>query len=154
MTRPSWDETWLSVADVIAQRSLCVRTKVGAVVVGPNQRVVSTGYNGHPSGFPANNSACTKWCPRPGKIPTESYDSCFSVHAELNALLYAERRDYQDGSLYVTSSCCWDCSKAVANSGISIVVMKIDWKAEAHRRPERSIQFIEQCGLDVVLVEK
>ena len=61
--RQTWDETWLSVAQVIARRSLCVRDQVGAVIVSQSNRIIATGYNGPPATFGANGP-CTNWCTR------------------------------------------------------------------------------------------
>src|SRR5262245_13898137 len=74
--RPTWDETWLVVADAIALRSVCSRSQVGAVIVSPTNRIVATGYNGPPSGWipdtagklaempPDFYTNCAHWCPR------------------------------------------------------------------------------------------
>lgn len=64
VTRPTWDATWLAVATTMATRSLCVRDQVGAVIVDARNRVVATGYNGPPTGFPHEDRSCRAWCPR------------------------------------------------------------------------------------------
>lgn len=137
----------MNVADVISQRSLCDGRSIGAVIVDPHNRVVSTGYNGQPHGYDTLGETCKAWCPRvrSGRR-TLDYSNCISVHAEANALAFADRRSYEGGTLYVTSACCWDCGKLVSNSGIARVVMRI-WSADRHRDPERTIAFMEQCGL-------
>ena len=68
--RPSWDETWLSVARTVARRSLCSRDQVGAVVVSATNRLLETGYNGPPSGFQTDLQPCTEWCLRANPEPT------------------------------------------------------------------------------------
>ena len=151
MTRPSWDQTWMKVADVIAQRSRCDGRMIGAVIVDTTNRIVSTGYNGAPHGYEVNEG-CKAWCPRMrGNHRTLDYSNCLSVHAEANAIAFADRRNYEGGSLYVTSACCWDCGKLVANSGIYRVVMRM-WNADRHRDPERTIGFLEECGLEVTVL--
>jgi len=66
--RATWDETWLGVARQVAFRSLCVRDRVGSVVVDTHNRVVATGYNGPPAGFAPDiiggDVTCASWCPR------------------------------------------------------------------------------------------
>lgn len=64
MFRPNWDDTWLEVANVVAKRSLCVRDQVGAVIVSATNRIISTGYNGPPSGFEHDEHPCSQWCTR------------------------------------------------------------------------------------------
>lgn len=63
-SRPTWDEVWLRVAAEVATRSLCVRDQVGAVIVDPGNRIVATGYNGPPAGFPHMDLTCDRWCSR------------------------------------------------------------------------------------------
>jgi dCMP deaminase len=64
VTRPSWDDTWLAVAQQVAQRSLCTRAQVGAVIVTADNRVIATGHNGPPAGFDHGGLRCTEWCER------------------------------------------------------------------------------------------
>ena len=141
----------MAVAHVMGRtRSHCSRRGVGAVVVGPNQRIVSTGYNGSPAGYETTGN-CASWCPRAtSQNPSAAYTDCLSVHAEVNALIYADRRLYEGGTLYVTSTVCWDCAKIVANSGIKRVVMHVDSERDIHREPERTVQFMRDCGLEVI----
>lgn len=116
--RPDWDSYWLEVATAVAKRADCTRRLAGAVVVDPFNRIVSTGYNGAPSGAPGCLTAGA--CPR-GRMeldevePGSSYDtgsgSCIAVHAEANALLHGDATRYRGGTLYVTS--------LVRNGGLS-----------------------------------
>lgn len=152
-TRPSWDEIWLSVADDMATRSLCEGRQVGAVIVSAQNRIVATGYNGPPAGLRTDDKPCREWCLRQKNrregIDALSYGlSCPTVHAELNALVFADRRDYEGGTIYVTAACCQDCAKVVANSGVARVVMRVDERDE-HREPSATIDFIRECGIDV-----
>lgn len=123
MRRPTKDETFLAVAKVIGARSLCESRKVGAVIVDRNGRIVATGYNGPPAGFEHGNAPCAEWCERRQKRAHASpdYRACPSVHAEMNALLYADRAAVEGGTLYITHPPCVDCSKVIANSGVSEV---------------------------------
>ena len=153
MKRLDWDTVWMNVAYSIGERSRCDSRRVGAVIVTPNNRPVAVGYNGPPSGMPLpGDISCSDFCPRRmNNDMTQAYDNCVTVHAELNALLFADRREYEGGTLYVSSSTCWDCGKVVANSGVSRVVMDIDEDRDKHRNPRRTIEFLRTCGIDVVL---
>jgi dCMP deaminase len=140
----------MQVAFVVAKRSVCVRSKVGAVIVSPQQRVISTGYNGQPAGMPAG-SACSEWCPRSRKPEDElakDYTDCRSIHAEMNALMYSNRSDHKDGTLYVTTPPCWTCGKAISNSGIKRVVI-VNKDDAYHRDPDKTINFMRDSGLAV-----
>lgn len=121
------------------------------MIVTESNRPVAAGYNGPPSGWKLpDGSTCQDWCPRAAEgLQTRSYDNCVTVHAEVNALMWSDRRDYAGGTLYVTSAICWDCGKAVANSGLSRVVCKVDMARDLHRDPMRTINFLRDCGLDV-----
>jgi dCMP deaminase len=125
MRRPSWDEWGLLIAKAVSARADCTRRQVGAVILDANHRVVATGYNGAPPGA----TGCLEGgCPRGRRsyedVPAfTDYDNCISNHAEVNALLYADRSKAEGGTLYVTDAPCFGCSKVIANSGIDRVVV-------------------------------
>jgi dCMP deaminase len=151
VTRPTWDETWLNVADIVGKRSRCSRAQVGAVIVGRDQRIVATGYNGPPSGMMLQ-SMCENWCPRAKHEPQGSdYSDCVSIHAELNALMYVDRSRCEGGTLYVNSAMCWGCAKAVSNSGIYRVVMVVH-TGEEYRQPDLSADLLRSSRLEVTVL--
>jgi dCMP deaminase len=114
MSRPSWPEYFMSIAEVVASRSPDPKTKVGSVLV-KNNRIASTGYNGAPAGFNG-----TDWT-------TESkYQHV--VHSELNCLLYAGIDKSQGATLYVTHSPCCECAKAIAAAGVSEVYYRTQYR--------------------------
>lgn len=117
--RPDWDHYFLGIAQAVSLRSDCERDKVGAVVVGSDRRVRSTGYKGSPAGM----AGCST-CPRRTSdvAPGSCYDNCVAIHAELNALLYCDRSDLPGSTLYVTREPCYGCYKAVWASGVFRVV--------------------------------
>jgi dCMP deaminase len=169
--RVSWDATWITVALVIAERSLCSRDQVGAVVVSANNRIVSTGYNGPPAGFNHRERRCTWWCDRALKalnpdlvkvtfddnsntvepVLASDYSDCPSLHAEANALSVCDRSVREGGTIYVTSHVCFACAKLVANSGLRRVVVRAELE-HAHRNSEESYALLFSCGLDVLVV--
>lgn len=121
--RPNWDEYFLKIAEVVAMRADCTRRQVGAVITREN-RIISTGYNGAPSSKPGclTESACPRGGMTYGEQPKDvGYDNCISIHAEVNAILYA-RTDLRDCTLYVTHKPCVACSKVIEGSGINKVV--------------------------------
>lgn len=127
--RPDWNAWGLDVAQAIAARADCTRRKVGAVIVRPDHRIVSTGYNGAPSG----SRSCLKGhCPR-GKLTVEqikplvtSYDtgpgSCIALHAEQNALLRCDWDQMQDATMYVTCEPCPGCMRMILGTHLMRVV--------------------------------
>jgi deoxycytidylate deaminase len=99
-----------------------------------------------------NETNCGDFCPRGGSIDRgSSYSNCVSVHAEANALLFADRRDYAGGTMYVTNPCCWDCAKLVANSGVKCLVIKQSEQDE-HYDNDTSLNFIRSCEIEVRVV--
>jgi dCMP deaminase len=152
VTRPTWDEVWMDVAETIARRSLCSRAQVGAVIVSRAQRISATGYNG-PAASWTEPGNCINWCPRAqGRTELDgTYDSCPAIHAEANALLYVDRSHVEDGAIYITGACCMQCAKLISNSGISRVIMKIR-DIDIHRKPETVVSYLIKCGLDVTTI--
>lgn len=148
--RPGWDATWLTVADALAARSKCVNRQVGAVIVNADNRPVSVGYNGAPAGFPMNET-CVGTCARANGERGSSYGNCVSVHAEANALIFADRRHYEGGTIYVTNPPCFDCAKLISNSGITRVVACIS-DADSHADVFTPKAFLELTGVSVELV--
>lgn len=123
MSRPDWDEYFMGIAYAVAERSDCERSKVGAVVVN-NRRIRGTGYNGAPSGQPGCGT-----CPRrrSSVVPGSNYEQgeglCVAVHAEANALLYCNREDLIDATIYITREPCYACDKLIQAAG----VLKVVW---------------------------
>lgn len=123
MSRPSFDEYFLDIARVVATRSDCERSKVGAVVV-KDRRIRGTGYNGAPAGKPGCAS-----CPRrtSGVVPGAPYDGsdsgrCVAVHAELNAAIHCDREDLIGATMYLTREPCNGCMKVIEAAGIVEVI--------------------------------
>jgi len=151
MTRPTWDETWLAVADQVAQRSLCSRAKVGAVITDTTNQYMVPGYNGPPAGYQHGSQPCNVWCKRTTSLsPAPDYTDCYTIHAEANALLKSDYTKRHGGTIYVNSHVCWGCAKLIANSGLRRVVVRCD-EAAGHRNPMASYNFLLECGLEVQL---
>jgi len=149
MVRPDWDMTWMDIADVMARRSKCDGAQVGAVIVDATNRPVSTGYNGPPRNL-AVSGGCSGWCSRriAGDRGKEYGLSCPSIHAEANALMFADRRHIEGGTIYVNRAICADCAKLIANSGLVRVVMRIT-DEDMHRDPQKVCLFLAESGLQV-----
>ena len=153
LKRLSWDDTWLSVADIVSMRSRCTRAQMGAVIVSHDQHIVSTGYNGPAATWPEAGD-CMNWCERAqGKTPLDNmYDGCPAIHAEANALLYVDRSVSKFGTIYITSAPCTQCAKLISNSGICRVVCRLR-QADMHRRPYDVIDYLIRCGIEVLAIE-
>jgi dCMP deaminase len=151
--RPSWDETWIQVAETIGLRSRCSRSRLGSVIVSKEQRICATGYNGPAANWP-HLGECAGWCPRArGESPLDNmYDSCPAIHAEANALMYVDRSSVVGGTLYVTSAPCMQCAKLISNSGLARVVCRLR-KTDEHRRPLDVIKYLRDCNIIVDIIK-
>ncbi len=128
---------YLDLAEIVSQRTTCLRRRYGAVIV-KNDEVISTGYVGAPRG--RKNCTDLGYCIRQEMgIPRgERYELCRSVHAEANAIISASRDKMLDATLYLTgvevadgsyvsnSCCCSMCKRMVINAGIKEVVIRDD----------------------------
>lgn len=108
-----WDRRFLGLADLVGTWSKDPTRGVGAVVVAPSRRVVSTGYNGLPQGVHDHAERLE----RPAKYE-------LTCHAELNAILSCARHGASPlgCSIYTTFSPCVSCSLAIIQAGIQEVV--------------------------------
>ena len=116
----SWDEYFMGVAVLAAQRSKDPNTQVGACIVSPDNIILSTGYNGFPSGCSDDEYP---W-EREGNSNDTKYP--YVVHAELNAILNANGRSLKDAKLYVALFPCNECAKAIIQCGIREVIYLSD----------------------------
>jgi dCMP deaminase len=103
-----WHERFLTLAEHIAQWSKDPSTKVGAVIVDPQRRIVSTGYNGAPQSV-----SDVADVPRERKLMR-------TLHAEANAILFA-KRDLTGCTIYVTHHPCAHCAAMIIQAGITTV---------------------------------
>lgn len=128
--RPNPDTYYLGISQAVALRSNCLRRQVGAVIVCDG-RIVSTGYNGTPSGM-ANcfDGGCAR-CSSDSEQGA-GYMDCLCVHAEQNAIFLAARHGTRvDGStLYCTLRPCATCLKSAIQSGVNRCVFGEDWSGE------------------------
>lgn len=116
----SWDEYFMGVALLAAMRSKDPNTQVGACIVDGENRILSTGYNGFPSGCSDDEFP---W-EREGGFSETKYP--FVVHAELNAILNARGKNLTDSKIYVALFPCHECAKAIIQSGIKEIVYLSD----------------------------
>jgi len=138
--RPSWDEYFLNIAEVVSTRSTCPRRAVGAVLVRSRQ-ILSTGYNGAPRGM----AHCTeKGClMRDGHCVRAS-------HAEMNAIAQAALHGVrvEKATLYCTDKPCLICTKILINSGIKKIVYVRDYPDEI------ADSMLDEAGIEVMQFEK
>ncbi|MCD6117134.1 cytidine/deoxycytidylate deaminase family protein [bacterium] len=116
--RPSWDEYFMQITLLVAQRSTCLRRKVGAIIV-KDKRILATGYNGAPRNMPhCLDIGCLR--DKLGIPSGERHELCRGIHAEQNAIIQAATSGVNiEGSvLYCTNHPCVLCTKMIINAGI------------------------------------
>jgi len=120
--RPSWDQYFMQITQLVSTRSTCMRRQVGALLV-KDKNILATGYNGVPSGI--------RHCQEVGclreqlQVPSgERHELCRGLHAEQNAIIQAARHgvNIEGATLYCTDSPCIICSKMLINAGVLNVV--------------------------------
>ncbi|KAK0728643.1 cytidine deaminase-like protein [Lasiosphaeria miniovina] len=121
--RPSWDSYFMALASLAAQRSNCMKRRVGCVVVR-DKRVISTGYNGTPRGLlNCGEGGCGRCNDASAHRSGHGLATCLCIHAEENALLEAGRERVGGGAVLYCDTCpCLTCSIKIAQVGINEVV--------------------------------
>lgn len=126
--RPTWDDYFMSMALHLADRSNCIKLKVGALTQ-KNGRIISTGFNGTPK----NMINCFEGgCPRCHSNETQgkNLDSCFCIHAEENSIIEIGRDKLDGATMYVSFSPCLLCCKLIIQSGIKKVFYMYEYKSD------------------------
>ncbi|MFH1155889.1 MAG: cytidine/deoxycytidylate deaminase family protein [Pseudomonadota bacterium] len=122
--RPSWDEYFMGIAELVSTRATCIRRQVGAVLV-KDKRILCSGYNGAPSGVAhCDVTGCLR---QQMKVPSgEKHELCRGVHAEQNAIIQAACHgiSVQGAILYCTNQPCSICAKMIINAGIKQVIFR------------------------------
>ncbi len=120
--RPTLDQYFMDMTQLVKTRGSCPRRQVGAVIV-KDKRVLTTGYNGAPRNFPHPMDV---GCLRDElQVPKGMLaDICPCLHAEQNAILQAATTgvSIEGGDLYCTTQPCTQCSRMLANCGIKRVI--------------------------------
>jgi len=142
--RPSLDEYFMEIANVVAKRSTCLRQKVGALIV-KDKHILSTGYNGSPRGM--------EHCLDVGCLRDEMniasgtrHEVCRAVHAEQNAIIQCALHgaSTEGATLYCTHQPCILCTKMLINAGIRRVVFGQDYP------DEESMRYLRKAKIEVV----
>jgi len=143
MRRPSWDEYFMKMAALVAERSTCLRHNVGAIVV-KDKRVLTTGYNGAAAGV---KDCFELGCLRDelGIASGTRHEICRAIHAEQNAIIQAGLHgiNISGSTLYCTHTPCMICAKMIVNAGIKEVVSYQDYADQEARK------FLEEAGVEL-----
>ena len=133
-------DAYMKTAETFAELSSAVRLHVGAIVV-KDDRIISIGYNGMPSGWDNNCEYVIQYSDDTTELKTKPE----VLHAETNAIakLAKSTESGNGATLFVTHAPCLDCAKLVYQSGINSVFYRHNY------RNEDGIQFLEKAGVKI-----
>lgn len=141
--RPDWDTYFMTLASLAAERSNCMKRRVGAILVRDN-RILSTGYNGTPRHLLNCNEGGCSHC-NGTIVLSDDTDHCICLHAEENALLEAGRERVGIGSVLYCNTCpCLKCTIKIIQTGVTAVVYNLSYKVDA-----ASAQLFKQAGVQL-----
>ena len=137
-----WENAFMETAETFAELSSARRLKVGAVIVKDN-RIISIGYNGMPSGWDNNCENELKW-PNGDIQFLETKPEV--LHAEANAITKVAKSSEScyNADIYTTTAPCLECAKLIYQSGIK----KVYWRTP-HLRSRDGLDFLEKCGMEI-----
>lgn len=140
--KPKHQTAHMKAAYIYAELSHARRLKVGALIV-KDDRIISIGYNGMPSGWDNNCEDVVQHSDDTTSLKTKPE----VLHAEMNALMKLARSNESglDASMFVTHSPCIDCAKGIYQAGIKEVYYANEYRDTA------GVDFLQKCG---VLVKK
>ena len=143
----------MEVAKTFANLSSAKRLQVGAIVV-KDDRIISIGYNGMPSGW---DNVCEECCDGGGPVGAGCYhDHCTGpktkpevIHAESNAIskLARSSESGEGATMFITHAPCMDCAKLIYQSGISTVYYDTEYRAT------EGVEFLRKSGISVTCVK-
>lgn len=142
--RPTRDELYLRMAELVATRGTCIRRQVGCVLVDDRGRVLATGYNG----VAAGRAHCNEGNPCPGACAPsgEGLDACEAIHAEQNAILLL-RDPWAVDTVYVTVSPCVSCIKLLLGTSARRIVTR-----QIYPHPQ-SLEWWSEAGRELVVLQ-
>ena len=146
--RPSWDEYFMSIAELIGSRATCARGRTGCVIVRDRQILV-TGYVGSPVGMPHCDEVGHEMHKVINDDGTESEHCIRTVHAEQNAIAQAAKLgvSVNGATVYSHMMPCYVCGKILINAGIKKFVANKDYHASA-----KSKKLFSEAGIELVIM--
>jgi dCMP deaminase len=145
--RPSWEEYFMGITTLVAKRSTCRRRAVGAILV-KDKRILSTGYNGAPSGI---RHCLDIGCLREDMMVAsgERHELCRGIHAEQNAIIQAAFHgvSIRGATLFCTNLPCVICAKMLINAGITKIYYQSGYADRL------SNEMFEESGIEIIRLD-
>ncbi len=142
------DKNFINIAHEIASASKCVSKQVGAVIV-KDGRILSTGYNGTPTGY----INCSNYWKEEYTKEHHEWSKTYEIHAEMNALIWAARKgiSIEDATIYVTLEPCSECSKNLIAAGIKRIIYDKEYE---YTNSNIISKFIKDNGVEIEQLKK
>jgi dCMP deaminase len=146
--RPSWDEYFLQIAEMVGERGTCDRGRAGCVIA-KDKRIISSGYVGAPMGLPHCDEVGHEMHSVIDENGQESKHCIRTAHAEQNAICQAARFgiSVDGGTIYCKMTPCYACAKMIINAGIRRVVCNKDYHTSG-----RSKDIFKEAGVEYILM--
>jgi len=160
--RITWQEYFLKVLDATALRASCDRGKSAAIIVKDN-RLISSGYVGAPSGIPSCDEVGHQLIKR-FEMPIEDWSDSIIInnrdfsthcvktcHSEINAIINAARNGVSTlgATMYITMTPCKNCSMAIIQAGITKVIAKNKYQKDTESR-----QLLKEAGVELITLNE
>ncbi|MFD1256441.1 deoxycytidylate deaminase [Mucilaginibacter terrae] len=150
MSKLSFDQIFMNLANDFARRSHCVKAQVGAVLT-KDTRIISVGYNGPPAG---THNCDIEW-PENG-CPRDARGSCsLALHAEENTILYAVKNGarLEGATMYTTLSPCLPCARLIFSAGITKVYYQHSYAEYKGLPSDEGVDFLKRFGVEALKFE-
>ncbi len=146
--RPSWDEYFIKLAEMVGTRGTCDRGYAGSIIT-KNKRILATGYVGAPVGLPSCDEVGHEMHTVTQEDGTISKHCIRTGHAEQNAINNAARVGIavEGGTLYCKMTPCYKCAQSIINTGIVRVVAMKDYHGGS-----RSKEIFKEAGVSFELL--
>ncbi|MDE1874658.1 MAG: cytidine/deoxycytidylate deaminase family protein [Patescibacteria group bacterium] len=147
--RPSWDEYFMKIADVVGERATCDRGR-SSCLIAKDKRILVTGYAGAPAGVAHCDDVGHEMHTVIHEDGTQSKHCIRTAHAEQNAIANAARKGVaiEGATLYCNMTPCYTCAKMIINAGIVRVVAKKDYHAG-----RRSKEVFKEAGVTLEILD-
>lgn len=147
--RPSWDEYFIKIMEMVGSRGSCDRGRSGCVITREN-RIIATGYVGSPIGLPHCDEVGHEMHTIIHEDGTQTRHCIRTTHAEQNAICEAARMGIPllGATLYCTMNPCYTCAKMIINCGIKRVVSAKEYHASA-----RSKEIFKEAGIEFAVLD-
>lgn len=148
--RPSWDEYFMKITDMVGSRGSCDRGRCGSIVT-KNRRIVATGYVGSPVGLAHCDEVGHEMHTVTHEDGHQSRHCIRTAHAEQNVICEAARIGIalEGGTIYTKMTPCYVCAKMIINSGIKRVVCGQDYHGGV-----RSKEIFKEAGVEYALLSE